>query len=85
MCFSCGMAITTQETATQITGTTVDFIDRLLIGNTEYFMCTQCSERIKEYISGGMEKAVQRREQQIADLQEIDLTDLQAHGLIIGS
>jgi hypothetical protein len=84
LCLSCGMAIKTQEIAVQITGQTIDFNERIAIQNTNYYLCSECSEKSKAYLSGGMKKATERRNDLKAQCQEIDLNGFNG-AMIIGS
>jgi len=75
MCLSCGMAIKTHEIAVQITGQTIDFNERIAIQNTNYYLCSECSEKSKSYLSGGMKRAIERRNDLRDKCAEIDLSD----------
>ena len=87
MCFACGMPLKRQEIAVQITGQTVDFEERIAIQNTNYELCTECAEKSRAYMAGGMKKAIERREAPKTQLQTIDLSgySLPNNPIITGS
>ena len=84
MCLSCGMPLKTHEISVQITGQTIDFNERLAIQGTNYFLCSECSERSKDHLSGGMKRAIERRNGLRDICQEIDLRESDK-AMIIGS
>ena len=80
-CFSCGSALYQHEIAGQITGQTVDYNERIAIQNTNYYLCNECLEKSKAFLTGGMKMAIERREEQQQKLQEIDMSS----AILVGS
>lgn len=72
LCFRCGMALKTHEIAIQITGQTIDFNDRIAIQNTNYNLCSECSDVVKSYIEKGVKSGIERRKTLSLNLESMD-------------
>ena len=74
ICLCCGMPLKQTEIATQFSGQTIDFDERVAMSGTAYYFCRECSDRAKSYLTGGMEKAIKRRNDLRTEIQSIDLS-----------
>lgn len=72
LCLRCGMALKTHEIAIQITGQTIDFNERIAIQNTNYNLCSECSEVVKAYIEKGIKSGIDRRKTLSLNLEALD-------------
>lgn len=72
LCFRCGMALKTHEIAIQSTGQTIDFNERVAIQNTNYNLCSECSDVVKSYIEKGIKSGIDRRKTLSLNLESLD-------------
>jgi hypothetical protein len=72
LCFRCGMALKVHEIAVQITGQTIDFNEHIAIQNTNYNLCSECSDVVKAYIEKGIKSGIERRTTLSLNLEKLD-------------
>lgn len=89
MCFACGTALYTHEIGAQIVGMTIDYENRVTLPNTQYYLCDECKRKAEEFLAGGLQKAIERREKLAARIKTLDLTGIdpgpEDTDIIIGS
>ena len=76
LCFRCGMALKVHEIAVQITGQTTDFNEHINVQNTNYNLCSECSDVVKSYIEKGVKSGIERRKTLSLNLETIDQSSI---------
>jgi len=72
LCFRCGMALKVHEISVQITGQTIDFNEHIAIQNTNYNLCSECSDVVKSFVEKGVKAGIERRKELSLNLIELD-------------